>query len=560
MNPKNCFTPFKSSIEDIKIPNKFTFPFYYDPHPIALLAASELQKRIETDIDWNHDFGLGQSISKLALGKMFGVLVVKNTTGELGYLSAFSGKLEGQNLDKIFVPYIYNRFSKKGHFFLETQQLDALNARIEAMETDPKLLAVKQQYLNKQKEISSILDIEKKQLKAASAERKSIRHTLQKQLSEEDYKQLHAAHKQQSINDTFYYKEYSAYLDSKLQKAKLEVQDMEQSIERLREQRKSTSIKLQHWLFDQYNFLNAKGEIKNVQTLFKTRIPNVPPSGSGDCAAPKLLQYAFQHQLKPIALAEFWWGKEPSSKVRKHKYFYPACRGKCEPILDFMMEGLNVDENPLLKNPGIGKKIKIVYEDEHLVVINKPAEFLSVPGKHVVDSVQERMLQRYPQATGPMIVHRLDMSTSGLMLIAKSKSVHKNLQQAFKHRSIKKRYVALLDGQVEGESGFIDLPLRLDIENRPFQMVCYKHGKACRTKWELVERKDNFTKVYFYPLSGRTHQLRMHAAHRDGLAAPIVGDDLYGLKKDRLYLHAESLSLEHPVTGQALEVRAEAEF
>ncbi len=560
MSPNTCFTNFKESIEDIVLPEKFTFPFYYTPHPLALQAATELQERIQHEIEWEHDFGLGTEISDQALGKMFGVLVVRKASGELGYLSAFSGKLEEKNLEKIFVPSIYNRFDPRDHFVVEAEKLDQLSQTINHLEANPTLSLARQDLFNKEQEVKRLLDIEKKKLKKWSRARKSAREKVRNEMGESAYNELHKKHKQESINDTFLYDEYEEYLQNKLDKYRQDYHKLNKQIESLKAERKAKSNTLQDWLFAQYNFLNARGETKNVISLFENRIPNIPPSGSGDCAAPKLLQYAYQNQLQPISMAEFWWGKEPSSKVRKHKYFYPACRGKCEPILNFMMDGLMVDDNPLLANLAMGKTIKTVYEDDHLVVINKPAEFLSVPGKHVSDSVQERMLKKYPNATGPMIVHRLDMSTSGLMVVAKTKLVHRVLQQAFKIRNVTKKYIALLDGVVEEDTGYIDLPLRLDIDNRPFQLVCYEHGKPCRTKWEVVQRNKTTTKVHFYPLSGRTHQLRVHAAHRDGLGAPIVGDDLYGLKKDRLYLHAASLSFTHPVTGVIVEVDAAAEF
>ncbi len=568
MAQNSCFTHFKSPIENIELPTVFTFPFYYDPHPIALQAAKELQHKIEKEIQWNHDFGLNdQSIpkvhaqkSELTLGKMFGVLVVKNKQGQLGYLSAFSGKLEEENLGNIFVPSIYNRFDDQDYFCIESEKLDKLSKQIDKLSADPKLIQAKENYQSKKKEFAEILHAERAIAKKKSKARKHVRNQVASEMDPNDYKILHDNHVQKSINEKFYYKAYEEHLSKKLAKHKSVFDNLNDEIIALKEERKAKSIKVQQWLFDQYNFLNSKGNSKNVVELFKGRIPDIPPSGAGDCAAPKLIQYAYQNEYELIALAEFWWGKAPNSKVRKHKNYYPACRGKCEPILNFMLEGINVSPNPLLNNPAFGKKLETIYEDEHLVFINKPAEFLSVPGKFITDSVQERMLKKYPNATGPLIVHRLDMSTSGLLVVAKSKDVHKVVQDYFKRKKIKKRYVALLDGIIKEDQGFIDLPLRLDIDNRPFQLVCYEYGKSCRTKFEVIERYKTTTKVYFYPITGRTHQLRVHAAHRDGLATPIVGDDLYGIKKDRLHLHAESIAFEHPITKKLLEVQVDAEF
>lgn len=259
-------------------------------------------------------------------------------------------------------------------------------------------------------------------------------------------------------------------------------------------------------------------------------------------------------------MAEFWWGKSPSSEIRKHGFFYPACKSKCEPILTHMLEGLEMDENPMLINPAIGKNLDIVYEDAYLLVINKPGDFFSVPGKNIHDSVLNRMKMLYPEATGPLIVHRLDMGTSGLMLIAKTKEIHQHLQSQFIKRRIKKRYAALLDGIVDTDEGFINLPLRVDLDDRPRQLVCYEYGKSAQTAWKVVQRFDNQTKIHFFPITGRTHQLRLHASHPKGLNMPIKGDDLYGRKADRLYLHAEFLEFVHPITNEVVHVEVSAPF
>ncbi len=335
---------------------------------------------------------------------------------------------------------------------------------------------------------------------------------------------------------------------------------MHNQLQQLKEERKSKSHALQQWLFDQYNFLNISGEKRNVIDIFRTRVIDIPPSGTGDCAAPKMLQYAFDNELTPMALAEFWWGKSPNSEIRKHGNFYPACRGKCEPILGHMLAGMDIDSNPLLTNPAIGKTLEIIYEDEYLCVINKPSEFLSAPGKHITDSVQERMKAKYPHSTGPLIVHRLDMSTSGLIVIGKTKEIYTQLQSQFVKRTVKKRYVALLAGIVKDDAGYIDLPLQLDINNRPYQKVCHEYGKSARTRYEVIERKDGKTKIHFYPITGRTHQLRVHAAHTDGLNAPIVGDDLYGKKDKRLHLHAEMITFTHPISGEVISLHVAPEF
>ena len=294
--------------------------------------------------------------------------------------------------------------------------------------------------------------------------------------------------------------------------------------------------------------------------IFANTTDQNPPAGSGECAAPKLLQYAFLHDLKPIAMAEFWWGQSPNKEIRKHKQFYPACQGKCKPILSHMLAGIEMDTNPMLQNPAIGKELKVIFEDDDLMVIHKPAEFLSVPGIHIQDSVYTRIKQQYPNLTGPIIVHRLDMSTSGLLVLAKNKKTHQHLQNQFIKRTVSKKYVALLDGNIEEDSGIIQLPLRVDLDDRPRQLVCFEHGKIAETKWKVVERKNNTTRIDLYPITGRTHQLRVHTSHQLGLNAPIIGDDLYGEKGDRLHLHAAFLEFIHPTTAKKMSFHKKAEF
>jgi tRNA pseudouridine32 synthase/23S rRNA pseudouridine746 synthase len=225
-----------------------------------------------------------------------------------------------------------------------------------------------------------------------------------------------------------------------------------------------------------------------------------------------------------------------------------------------MMQGLNVAPNPMLENPAAGKELPLIYEDEHIFAVNKPAEFLSVRGKVIEDSVEHRMSLKFPDATGPLVVHRLDMSTSGILVGTKSLAVHKKLQEQFEKRTLTKRYIAVLEGIVDADEGFIDLPLRVDLDNRPFQLVDHEHGKSARTRFEVLDRLDHKTRIAFYPITGRTHQLRVHAAHPLGLNCPIQGDDLYGNRADRLYLHAETLIFMHPVTQEEIELHVQPPF
>jgi tRNA pseudouridine32 synthase / 23S rRNA pseudouridine746 synthase len=316
---------------------------------------------------------------------------------------------------------------------------------------------------------------------------------------------------------------------------------------------------LQNKIFESFKFVNKAGEGKDLLDIFKITVAVIPPSGAGECAAPKLFQYAFLNGYEPIALAEFWWGKTPSSEIRKHEQYYPACKGKCEPILGHMLEGIELDIDPVLLIKQ-NLEIDIIYEDEALLAINKPYDALSVPGRKIEGSLYDKLREILPDASGPLNVHRLDMATSGVMLIAKNLEAYHYLQMQFIKRYIGKTYVAVLEGIVPNDEGLIDLPLRLDINDRPRQLVCYEHGKPAQTRYEVLSRTETETRILFHPLTGRTHQLRVHASHILGLNCPIKGDDLYGKKGGRLYLHAESIKFKHPLTKEMMTITAEVPF
>ncbi|MEL7020573.1 MAG: pseudouridine synthase, partial [Bacteroidota bacterium] len=494
------------------------------------------------------------------IGKMFGVLVVQNKDGKLGYLAAFSGKLADSNHHKGFVPPVFDILKRNGFFKKGEAELNAMNQELEILESEETYLLAKKQLEHLDKTASQRLADYRKEMKTAKKERKQKRLQAQQEMTNEDFAVFNEQLRQESLRYNFYYKDLVKYWKNRLATQQHIVDQYALPIATLRQTRRQKSAALQRQLFEQYQFLNQAGERKSLLDIFSPTTQSQPPAGAGECAAPKLLQYAFMHALRPIAMAEFWWGKSPNSAIRKHGYFYPACRGKCEPILAHMLKGMSVDDNPILVQTFEDKTITVVYEDDDILVINKPAGFLSVPGIHIKDCVHHRIQQRYPDATGPLIVHRLDMCTSGIMLIAKHKIAHKILQQQFIKRSIQKRYVALLDGIVSETTGYIDLPLRVDLENRPHQMVCYEYGKSARTRWEVVERTDTKTRVHFYPITGRTHQLRVHAAHPLGLNTPIVGDDLYGTRANRLHLHAAWIAFRHPTTQQQMEIDIQPPF
>ena len=553
---KSLFQPFKTNISGISLPEKFTFPFYYEPHELSMIAATELQSYLETQSDFEHNFGLKENQEGLVIGKMFGVLVCQNQVGELGYLWAFSGKLAGVNHHSYFVPTIFDMLQENGFFRKEEEVLNAINRKIEILENSVELQSKKNQLDVTKIEALTDIQNQKDKIKRLKVERDEKRISFTN-LSASEIEQLEIELSEESKKESILLKKMTKYWNFQIENAQKEVNLLLDEINQLKDERRLKSGALQQKLFAEYSFLNQFGERKSIGEIFN----NNPPAGAGECAAPKLLHYAFEHHLKPIAMAEFWWGQSPKSEIRKHKQFYPACKSKCEPILlSHMLKDLDMEANPFQENPAKGKNIEIVYEDDVLAVINKPAEFLSVPGKIISDSVYQRVKELYPNATGPLIVHRLDMSTSGLMLIAKDDETYVKLQSQFIKRTIKKRYVALLDGILENNEGFIDLPLRVDLDDRPRQLVCYEHGKPAQTKWEKIEVRDNQTLVYFYPVTGRTHQLRVHASHELGLKTPIVGDDLYGTKANRLHLHAESLTFEHPITREKMTITKEAIF
>ena len=555
----NYFQNFKADVSGIELPEKFTFPFYYQPHQLATIATNELQEYLENQTDFKHNFGLTEEENELPIGKMFGVLVVKNQQNEIGYLAAFSGKLADKSLPEKFVPPVFNMRTEGSFYIKGEKEIDQINAQLSLVKKDKSYLKLKKTFFKLSKEIEEDLTQERKKLKLQKKDRKSRKTNGQATLNEVDFNNLYKVLVQESFNDQFYYKELVEYYEDKIAKKRTELALFEDKIAALKKDRKEKSNYLQQTLFSKYAFLNHKKEKRNLLNIFNN--PEIkPPAGSGECSAPKLLQHVFLNDYTPICMAEFWWGISPNSAIRKHKNFYPACQGRCKPILTHMLEGIAMDENLLLENLAEKQVLETIYEDDVLLVINKPTEFLSVPGKDISDSVYTRIKEKYPDATGPLIVHRLDMSTSGILLLTKTKEANKVLQSQFINRTIKKRYVALLDGNLTEESGKIKLPLRVDLDDRPKQLVDFVHGKNAETDWKIIKRENGKTKVYFYPITGRTHQLRVHAAHINGLNTPIVGDDLYGNKENRLHLHAEFIEFSHPTTHKKMSFTVAPDF
>lgn len=541
---------FHSDIKGIEAPSRLNNPFEYAPHPLAQIAADEVKTFIGEHQEWHEE---------LERGKMLGVLVVSDGDGQLGFLAAHSGILAGSNNHDYFVPAVYDLLQPDGEFKNGEAQISAINAQIAHLQASSALTEARRAMHLAEKEKSAAIDAYKQTMSEAKALRELRR--AQGSLTPEEESALIAESQFQKAEMKRLRVRHEAIIAEK----KAEVDGITDEILALKARRKSMSEALQERIFRLFVVNNAKGERQDLMDVFATfyqanpslQASLIPPSGSGECCAPKLLQYAFSHQLKPLCIAEFWWGNSPAQEVRHHGHYYGACLSKCRPILSHMLKGVDV-ETQQPENPVISSADAIIYEDQWLVVANKPAGMLTVPGRLHDGSLQSVLSQQ--MAMPLKAVHRLDMSTSGLVILAKTDEVYTAMQTEFASRNIQKRYIALLDGIVKAEDGIIDLPLRPNIDDRPRQMVDHEHGKRAITHFEVIQRTDRSTRIAFYPHTGRTHQLRVHASHIEGLGCPIVGDMLYGRASTRLMLHAESISFTHPITKEAVTFKAPLPF
>ena len=556
-----CFHRLPTGNEKVAMGKAKVFPnpFYYEPSPLARLAVTLLQ----------------QSLPMLKEGKMFGVLIVEYG-GKLGYLQAYSGQLEGVSTDG-FVPLVFDYLQPNGYFKTHEAEITAMNHEIVALKQSD--------YYGKAIERLTKLKAEAQQVVAEAQQAMVVAKHLRDERRREkaivsDNEQREMIRESQYMKAELHRtkKRYAALLEA----AEAEVEAYNRKIAELKSTRKRKSDHLQRWLFSQFTFLNAQGERSDLLSIFRNyyllhspksvlathyatvgeQITLFPPSGTGECCEPKLLQYAFTHGMRPIEMAMFWWGKAPKTEIRQHKQFYSACNAKCKPLLTWMLKGMNVAANAL--EVEAKQSIDIVYEDRDLAVIVKPSGMLTVPGRSKKQSVETILRQRWNDNDTPIIVHRLDMATSGLLVVARNKEAHKHLQAQFKAKMVRKRYIALLDATVLNRVGLpsegtISLPLCADELDRPRQMVDRNKGKTAITHYKIVGKTplhDSYyseaVKVELRPETGRTHQLRVHCAHSEGLACPILGDTLYGKRADRLYLHAEYLAFTHPTTGKPL--------
>lgn len=370
------------------------------------------------------------------------------------------------------------------------------------------------------------------------------------------------------LNPDSYFQEEQANINAINQA----IRNKAENVNELKAERKARSQALQQWLFRQYRVQNAEGTEADFIEIFQTyhdtfqRGSAIPPSGSGECCAPKLLQAAYRLNMKPVAMAEFWVGRSPRDEIRIDGNYYPACSGRCKPILTHMLRGLDVEENPMLaQNRAMASQLRILHSEDTFAIVEKPSGMLAVPGNDDdVPNVLDVIRERFPKAKGPIIVHRLDMDTSGLMVVAFNDEVYHNLQRQFVEHRVEKRYVARIERSPEGESGIIDLPLCPNPYDRPRQMVSEEYGKRSITRWQRADdnpdQQADGSLVFLWPQTGRTHQLRVHCAHPDGLGSPIVGDALYGSPAERLCLHADTLSFSHPLTGERLTFHSLTHF
>ena len=596
----------------IPSPRQFTYPFCYDVDPLAEAASLELQRYI-ADADL-------MSTEK-GCGKMFGVLVVEyeDEEGALqrGFLAAYSGLLGGRNDWPYFVPPVFDAQQPDGHFKRTEREISAINSEIRAIENDPEYLQSVEQHEQTKKRLQAEVDAFKAEVDAAKA-RRDARRKSGEPLSKDEQAEM--------IRE-------SQFMKAELRRRRKAMEQADSTLntqhstflKSLQRKRKQMSDELQRWLFSAYRMLNAKGEERDLIDIFREYTHAIPPAGAGDCCAPKLLQYAYLHHLRPVCMAEFWWGESPASEIRHHLHYYPACRSKCLPILTHMLKGLDVAPNPLAQKRHTAEP-RVLYADEYIMVVDKPAGMLSVPGKaesvrsEFSDSANISVEEYFANLQLPTnsqlpteqftigeadnsklktqnskflkAAHRLDMDTSGLLVLARTEEAYVELQRQFASRETVKRYEAVLSGvptqnsklktqnssaQPSGCLEAISLPLIADINDRPRQRVDMEHGKPALTLYNIVEVRavdantavayttkkvdKGRTLVHLYPKTGRTHQLRVHCAHPLGLACPILGDPLYGTERaDRMYLHAAELTFRHPVTDETMHFLSPSGF
>lgn len=554
-------------LSGIDFPERMNNPLDYQPHPLCIAVCKELQTYLSEREDWREE------IDK---GKMFGVLIVENAqpasgAPKIGYLAAYSGQIGGRSDWDDFVPAVFDYLQPDGYFKTHEAEISGINQSIRKLAANTHMKEAKGLILQLQEERKHTIAAYQEKIKKAKAKRDARREA----------GSLNPEEESEMVKESQFMKAELRRLKKSLsEKTSLETEyeAYQADILSLKQLRKTLSDALQQWLFSQFRMQNHEGESKDLLEIFRdaalrdypqatiatsriAALKMVPPAGSGECCEPKLLQYAYSLGYKPLQMAMFWWGESPKEEIRHHLHFYPACNGKCKPILQWMLPASTFE--PAAVDLSLYNKVETLYEDREIAVIHKPEGLLSVPGKDAAQpSVYALMRSKYPEATGPLIVHRLDMSTSGVMMIAKTEFAYHRLQKAFLNHQIQKKYVAIISGKVIPEKGIISLPLMPDYLDRPRQIVDHELGKEAITEYEVLEPvDDSHLRIALYPKTGRTHQLRVHCAHQEGLNAPILGDPLYGNEKAaRLHLHAEEITFEHPLTGKKMTITRKADF
>lgn len=543
----SCFHSFSPSVAaSAALPLRFTYPFNYSPHSLTIAARDAVLEHLQGSPLWEclmHD------------GKMFGVLVVETAEGEIGYLAGFSGNLDGRNRLPFFVPPIVDLLDPDGFYKRGEAEITAINHEIASLEHSDEL----QQSLVHGAELQARQRAEEQDFVQLMRTSK-IQRDAQRRAGNADVETLIAESQWQKAE----LKRIRQRHREEMARQEAQAAKLQQAIVSLRERRKMLSESLQQRLFEMYVVSNARGERNDVLAIFRAGGLGLPPAGTGECAAPKLLNFAYQHRLKPMCMGEFWVGRSPESSVRHTGNFYPACRSKCRPLLSFMLQGLEVEPNPH-EGDTSNLAVSVLHDDAHIAIVDKPSGLLSVPGRVEAASLQAQLAQLFPLCPDAKVAHRLDRDTSGIVVVAKTREAFVKMQRMFALREVEKTYIAVLDGHVSSDEGLIELPLRGDHMNRPFQIVDYEKGIDAKTLYRVLERFANehgkpVARVEFRPLTGRTHQLRVHAAHPQGLNAPIVGDCLYGTPGKRLMLHAQRIEFRHPITNTPISIASREPF
>lgn len=482
-------------------------------------------------------------------GKMYGVLLVELPGGNQGVLKAFSGLLNGCSEVRGWVPAIPGRDRISLAEALTLSQLSSLNQALVQLQQVPE----QQQYETLKNEFAERLQVMSLTHQQRQQKRQEQRQILEKILAGKELETALEALNEESRQDGIEKRKFKRQRDQILQPLQQVLETAEKRRRELKQQRRVLSRQLQAEMNQAYYLTNFAGQSLSLHQLSL----NALPTGTGDCCAPKLLHYAATQGLKPLAMAEFWWGSSDQGKISGQ--FYEACSERCQPIMGFLLSGLSPIEAPLAVS-----QLSIIYEDEWLIAVNKPAGLLSVPGRYqqTQDSVLSRLRYQFKDGINIMAVHRLDEDTSGILLFSRDRQTHRQLSQQFQQRQVHKVYEALLSGQLTRTEGTLNLPLWGDPNNRPYQQVHWEHGKPSITHFQVIAQENPYTRVEFIPLTGRTHQIRVHAANARGLGMPIVGDRLYGDNplKDRLYLHARDLSFEHPQLNQTIHLHLPTPF